>query len=455
MTFLPVSLDMRTTLTLAVLLFLPATVFAQAPVIQRNIDDLVTPYVKSKNFSGTIFVSKSGTTLYEKSFGDAMVEWNVPNTDVTKYHLASVSKPFTATAIMLLEQQKKLSTSDMVSKYLPEFTEGNRISLHHLLSHTSGVVNINDFPEYDLLSVSSVSLDSIVKLFQKKPLLFEPGSKFSYSNSNYNVLAYIIEKVSGMKYGEFLKSNILEPLDMTRTAHHGNPLDIIDHVAFGYMPNGLTGLQRSPYLDWTIKTGNGSLYSTVEDLARFDRSFFTNRLLTEASKAKMFTPNLSDVGYGWYLKPHNQHRRTYITGRSPGFSTYFARYPDEEICVIVLSNLYISSTKEIGESIASIVFQEPYVARSLSGDPLMGNSGRDFAGSYQFGNDFFRPGFKMEITESRGQLACTWGDLIHDNNDDFILRGFWSLVHFERDSHQKITGFTFDGTKAKVLRPGN
>jgi CubicO group peptidase (beta-lactamase class C family) len=443
---------MRTALPLSLAFFLTPCLFAQVKPVQKTIDDYVAPYVASGNFSGTIYVSRSGVVLFEKSYGDAVAEWSVQNTNQTRYHLASVSKPFTASAILLLEQQHQLSTSDPVSNYLPEFTEGNKITLHHLLSHTSGVVNINDFPEYDLLSTTSVSLDSIVKLFERKPLLFEPGSKFSYSNSNYNVLAYIIEKVSGMKYGDFLKKNIFDPLTMTNTAHHGNPGDIIDRAAVGYAARGRRAWQRSPYLDWAIKTGNGSLYSTVEDLGKFERSFFASTLLTETSKAKMFSPNLADVGYGWYLKAHNHRARAYMTGRSPGFSTYFARYPDEQVCVIVLSNLYIPSTKEIGENIASIVFQESHLTRSLTDEPAAGN---DFIGLYQFGEDFFRPGFKFTVTESNGRLSSTWGDFLHDGHDDFVLRNYWSVIHFERDSNHKVTGLTFDGTKASLIRPGN
>jgi hypothetical protein len=114
----------------------------------------------------------------------------------------------------------------------------------------------------------------------------------------------------------------------------------------------------------------------------------------------------------------------------------------------VLSNLYISSTKEIGESIASIIFHEPYVKRILKDEPLSSELAKQVTGSYQFGEDFFRPNFKMDITEDNGKLHCSFGDLVHDTGDEFILRSFWSIIHFERDSSQKITGLLFDGVKA-------
>jgi CubicO group peptidase (beta-lactamase class C family) len=416
--------------------------------LEQAIDDLVTPYVASNNFAGTIYVARFGTGIYQKSFGKAVLEWNVPNSINTKYHLASVSKPFTSASILMLEQLGKLKTTDPVSKYLPDFIQGDKITIHHLLSHTSGIVNINDFPEYDAWSLTTMSLDSIIKSLRKKPLLFAPGTKYSYSNSNYNVLAYIIEKVSGLKYGVFLKENIFDVLKMSNTSHHDSPATIIPNLANGYSPEGRNDFKRSPYLDWTIKTGNGSLYSTAEDLAKFDRILFTDKLLNKTERDKMFTNNLSEVGYGWFLKSHLRRKRTYMTGRSPGFSTYFARYPDEQLCIIVLSNLYLPSTKEIGENAASIIFNEQPIIRHLKDEPLRVENAELLKGTYQFGSDFFNPNFKMEIKETNGQLSCSFGELIRDTDDDFILRRFWSIIHFEKDASQKITGLTFDGVRA-------
>jgi hypothetical protein len=262
-------------------------------------------------------------------------------------------------------------------------------------------------------------------------------------------LALIIEKISGKKYGEFLKENIFDVVKMNNTRHHDNPSTIISNIATGYSPEGRKDFKRSPYLDWTIKTGNGSLYSTVGNLAKFDRILFTDDILNKVEREKMFTPNLSEVGYGWYLKSHLNRKRTYITGRSPGFSTYFARYPDDQVCVIVLSNLYLPSTREIGENVASILFDEPYAKRSLADEHIKADQINQFTGTYQFGPDFFRPNFKFEIKESSsGYLSCSFGELIHDSGDEFILRSFWSVIHFERDSSKKITGLSFDGIKA-------
>lgn len=428
-----------------------AAAHAQPKTLEASIDEYIRPFTVTQNFFGTVYVSKAGEVLYEKSFGKASIETNTNNENNTIYHLASVSKPFTATAILLLEQQGKLTTQDLLSRYIPGFKNGNKITLHHLLTHTSGILNINNLPEYDKWSLTSQSLDSIVGIFSQSPLEFEPGAKYSYSNSNYNVLAYIIEKVSGLPYGEFLKKNIFDVLGMNSTRHHGNAQSVIMNVATGYSPLGREELERAPYLNWSIKTGNGSLYSTVEDLARFERALSTESLLNKSSREKMFTANLSDVGFGWFIRPYLNHDRHYIGGRSPGFSTYFSRYPRDQVCIIVLSNLYIPTTTEIGVSLSSLVFGEPITLRQLNDEPFNTAIGDRYTGQYQMGEDFFRPGMKLGITYKEGRLSCSFGDLIRESKDEFILRSFWSIVKFERNTAGKITGIHFDKSKGQRI----
>ena len=438
---------MRHTLLFIFLLATVLSCYAQAKSLERTLDEFIGTYSASNNFYGTVYLAKEGKVLYEKSFGKASIETNTNNENKTVYHLASVSKPITAAAILLLEQHGKLSTTDLLSKYISDFKDGNKITVHHLLTHTSGILNINNLHDYDQWSLVPQSLDSIIKIFKYSPLQFEPGAKYAYSNSNYNVLAYIIEKISGQPYGEFLRQNIFDVLDMQNTRHHGNAQSVILDAATGYAPLGLSELERAPFLNWSIKTGNGSLYSTVEDLAKFERALYAEVPLSKSSREKMFTPNLSDVGYGWFIRPFLGHDRQYMTGRSPGFSTYFSRFPKDGVCIIVLSNLYIPSTTEIGTGVASILFGEPVAARQFKDDPLSANVARPFVGKYQMGDDFFRPGFKLEITYKEGRLSCSFGDLIHDTQDEFIQRNFWSVIQFERDSGGKVTGLRFDNLK--------
>ncbi|MFI5205791.1 MAG: serine hydrolase domain-containing protein, partial [Candidatus Paceibacterales bacterium] len=320
--------------------------------LSKKIDEYITPYVKTKNFSGAVLVSDHNRVIYKKAFGNLDEELNIPNRIDTKFNIASVSKLFTATGILLLQQKGLLSTRDHVSKFYPSLPYADKITIHQLLTHTSGVPNINNLPGYDSLSVFPQTPESLIQFIKDKPLDFEPGKKYSYSNTNYNLLALIIEKVSGLSYGAFMEKMIFNPLGLKSTGHHNKATDIIPGIAKGYMSDGNFGLEKAPYLDWTAKTGNGSLYTTIEDLYRFRKALDTNILLTDSSRGQLFTNHFENVGYGTFLSPHLNKKRQYINGRSPGVSSYLAEYPDDHLIIIVLSNNYVPLATAIGMDIA-------------------------------------------------------------------------------------------------------
>lgn len=417
----------------------------------QKIDYYIKPYVITNNFSGTVFVAQKGKVIYFKSFGKANLELGINNTNSTVYHLASVSKPFTSTAILLLEQQGKLSTSDKLSMYIPDFTNADKITIHHLLIHSSGIPNINNFREYEILSMLPQTTDSLISFFKFKKSEFEPGSKYAYSNSNYNVLAYIIEKASGMSYGDFLKQNIFKPLGMTLTSHHYQAGDVIENAATGYTDEGALDLKRASYVDWSSKTGNGSLYSTAEDLYRFCKSFSTDKLLTKSSRDKMFTNHISNIGYGWFLRPDKDEKRMYINGRSPGFTAFMTIYPDDDLNIIIMSNLYIPVPTEIGNGIASIIFGRPDTKREFNSDKLSPDQISAAVGKYQFDSTFFRPNSILEVSAKNGRLVTSFGGLTYIKKDSFVLRSFWTDLKFERDINGVITGLDYDGDKAKKI----
>jgi len=250
-------------------------VLAQVPVqggaIAKQVDTYLKPYLDAASFSGAVLLARGGKVLLSKGYGMANYELNIPNTPQTKFHIASLSKTFTAAAILQLQERGLLSVQDPIARFIPDYPRGNEITLHHLLTHTSGIPDINGVPEYDSLSRFAQTPASLIAVFRDRPLLFEPGARYSYSNSNYNLLAFVIEKVSGKTYGEFLQENIFGPAGMTSTGHDGDPATLLTNRATGYVPSGLFDLANAPFLDWSAKTGNGSIYSTVEDLYRWDR----------------------------------------------------------------------------------------------------------------------------------------------------------------------------------------
>lgn len=425
---------------------------AQTIDIEARIDEYIRPYVETKNFNGTVLVSQKGNVIYERSFGYANEEFGILNHSGTVYHIASVSKNFTAAAILILEQKGALKTTDVLTQYIPDYPSGSKITLHHLLTHTSGIPNINDLPEYGSASKTPQTPETLIQIFKSKSLDFEPGSKYKYSNSNYNLLAFIIEKVSGLPYGEFLRKEIVEPAGMKQTAHHARANEIIPSLAVGYQSDGKFGLEKSEYLDWSSKVGNGSLYSTVHDLLSWDKALSGNTILSKASLAKMYTDHKGNTGYGCFVKEHLKRKRYYMNGRSPGFTSYFARYPEEGLCIVVLANNYIPVATQMGMDIAAIVFNEKYEPLRLSAKPVDAETTGKIVGRYQFDKEFYRPNFKMTVTEKDGRVSIDWGELIPTGQFSFIARAFWSDVSFEMDNQGSITYLVYDGHKGKRIK---
>src|SRR6266550_1174504 len=318
--------------------------------IEQKVSAYLQPYLDLNGFSGAILIAKGGRVIFSKGYGMANCELNVPNTPQTKFHLGSVSKTFTAAAIMILQERGKLNVHDPLSKYIPDYPNGDRITIHHLLTNTSGIPNVNNFPEYVTQSKFSHTPADLVEMFKQKPLDFEPGTRgYIESNSNYNLLAYIIEKLSRQKYGEFLKQRIFDPLGLRETGHDGNPVAVISNKASGYTPAGLTEVENVPYMDWSIKTGNGSIYSTVEDLYRWDRALYTEKILKKSSLETMFKEK-----YGWFVSEQFKRKLIRYGGRSPGFNSDFQRFINDDVCVVVLSNNYSATANPIANDLAAM-----------------------------------------------------------------------------------------------------
>src|SRR5215471_3370554 len=268
--------------------------------IAARIRAYLAPFAATGNLSGTILVARGGQVLFEQSYGMANYEWQIPNSAKTRFHIASVSKPFTAAAILQLQEQGRLQVSDPISRYLPDFPQGDRITLANLLTHTSGIPDINDLEDYDTFARSPHTLDQLIAKFAGLPLEFQPGSKASYSNSNYNLLAKVIEKVSGQSYAEYLAAHIFAPCGMHDTGHDGDAARVISSSASGYEPFEVSGYNKAPYLDWSNKTGSGSLYSTAGDLLRFDRALNAGKVLSDSTRKKYYVAG-DENRYGWYF----------------------------------------------------------------------------------------------------------------------------------------------------------
>jgi CubicO group peptidase (beta-lactamase class C family) len=422
------------------------------PGLSEKVDAYLQPFVDAGGFSGSVLMAKGGQILVNKGYGLASQEFNVPATPRTKFQIASLSKSFTAAAVMILQERGKLGVRDPLARFIPDYPAGDKITLHHLLTHTSGVPNVNDFPEYDRESRFPHTLTEIIALFKDKPLRFEPGARYEYSNSNYSLLAFVIEKASGLGYGDFLEKSIFEPLGMKDTAHRAKDSLIIPDLATGYLPSGAWGVERAPYLDWTIKTGNGSLYSTVEDLYKWDRALAGGKILSRDSLAQMFKDHINGTGYGWFVGKRSGKSAVRFNGRSPGYTSYLERYPDDDACIVILSNNYAPVPHVAIDGLRAILFGESYMTLVMDKEFKPDQASmKTFEGRYRFGQDFYRPSAEVEVRMEDGDLAIAWSEsyisaLRPLARAAFLDRVFWATILFQTDATGKVTGFIWRDT---------
>jgi CubicO group peptidase (beta-lactamase class C family) len=408
--------------------------------LDARADAYLKPYVDGGNFSGAILLARDGKPLVSRAYGMANWELGVANTPQTRFHIASVSKPFTAAAILLLEAQGRLHVSDPVARWIPDFPRGQGTTLLHLLTHTSGIADINGAPLYAAESVKPHTPLDLVGLIRGLEPAAAPGERYAYSNSNYNILAYVIELASGRAYGEFLRDAIFAPLGMADTGHDGNAQALIAGRAAGYVPEGLKGFGNAPWLDWSIKTGNGSLYSTTADLLKFDQALYGDRLLPKGSIDRILGAGQGNV-FGWFVNDRLGHRCMAANGRSPGFVATLQRYIDEKITVIVLANTYSTAAQSpIAADLAALALgQKVATPPDLVPIPMEEPVLAAFDGTYAGGDDFFFPGTTLTVTHRAGYLMMHWSTqadstLVPVAQNEFIDRSFWARVRFTRDA---------------------
>lgn len=453
--------SMRVALALAVagisVSVTPAAVLAaQAETLDQKIATYVAPLVQTNNFAGVILVAQQGEIRFAQGFGYANFEQRVRTMPDTRFQIASLSKPFTSAAIMLLAQRGALDLNAPLFKALPGYPNGDKLTIHYLLSHRSGIPNINDFPEYEQIQLQPHSTAQLVSYFKDKPLEFAPGTKYDYSNSNYNLLAHIIERVSGESYGEFISREILDPLGLRETGHRARMSDIIVGLADGYAPEGPLGLQRGQYLDWTVKTGNGSLYSTAGDLIRAVRGLHGDRLLNAKSRSALFTEHSPNVGYGWFLTEANGKEIHHVNGRSPGWAAQLDHYVNEDVTVVVLSNTYNSVTTPVARGVGALFFGLPAKPMpAIRPGPLTSAEVARLIGTYEFGPDYYIPNSAVIITGSGGHIQAEYpsgypaSPYVQISPTNFIVRPFWMPAEFVIGADGKAAELVLDGFRGK------
>lgn len=346
------------------------TLLAQDKVAE--IQEVLTLAHKYRQFNGTALVAQDGKVLYKGAYGMANIEWAIPNTTDTKFRLGSITKQFTATLIMQLVEHGKIKLDAKIIDYLPDYRKdtGQKVTIHHLLTHTSGIPSYTGLPNFfNEVSRDPYKPDEFVKKFASGDLEFEPGSKFAYNNSGYFLLGAIIEKVTGKTYEQALRENILDPVGMKNTGYDLHR-PILPKRASGYdkRPDGYA---NAPYLDMSLPYAAGSMYSTVEDLLLWDQALYTEKVLSAKSKELMYKPFLENYAYGWSVedasfKQNGQPVPTISHGGGiNGFATIIARFPKEKYLIVLLDNTG-QSMDPLAEKVAKILHAQPYELPKMS-----------------------------------------------------------------------------------------
>ncbi|MDR7209824.1 serine hydrolase [Flavobacterium piscis] len=348
-------------------LFTP-TLTAQDNATQ--IDQLLSKYNEYGQFNGSALVSEHGKIIFKKGYGSANIEWDVPNQPDTKFRLGSISKQFTSLLIVKLAEKGKLKLNVPITTYLPDYPKvnGDKITIHNLLTHTSGIPNYTSFPHFFKdQSRNPYSPEEFVKTFSNLPLEFTPGEKFNYSNSGYFLLGYIIEKISGKSYEQYLQETILTPLKMVNTGYDHSDV-ILKNRAAGYEKRG-GKISNASYIDMSIPYAAGSLYSTVEDLYLWDQALYTNQLLSAKSMDLLFKRYIkagSDFyGYGWSIEEVSNGDKAKLGiiehgGGINGFNTIISRVPADKNLIVLLNNTGGTVLNEINDAIRAILYGQPF-----------------------------------------------------------------------------------------------
>lgn len=330
--------------------------YSQAP-LKEKLRQYMDAEARINDFAGTVLITRNDTVLFKKAYGYADLEWNVKNTIDTKFSLASVTKQFTAAAILQLAENDKLTLDDKLSKYYPFIPNGDEISIEMLLAHNSGISNEND---EIFSSNTSFAPDSIVNLILEKPFLFKPGTQASYSNEGYYILATIIEKASGKSYASYLKEFIFDKAKMKNSGVSSND-SIFPKMSRAYYKKDEILIQN-PSPNWNYNIGMDGVYSTVEDLYLWNKHLFdSTTILSEKSKKLMFAPfKDSEFGFGVMINPFYNHGHNLVAhdGGYYGVQTSFNKFTDDNVFVTMLSNNG-SPSYLLAYGLSAIVFGKP------------------------------------------------------------------------------------------------
>ncbi len=422
-----------------------------------DLDDRINEYLSAcenvLHFNGAVLVKHQGQVLVSRGMGMANFEHEVPNTPQTKFRIGSITKSFTALLTLQQVQASKLSLDDPINKYLIDPPAAwEPITVHHLLSHTSGIVNFTNSLEY--LARRSVlgKPDKVVGMFRDKPLRFTPGERFEYSNSAYLLLGQILEEVSGKGYAELMHEQVFEPFAM-RDSGYDLSTALIPHRAQGYT-RANDVVHNAVFVDMRGVFAAGALFSTVEDLAKYDAGLTAGKLLSAELYEKLYTPVKNDYAYGWVIEPHEGGRYIWHNGGIDGFSANLTRCPEHKTCVVVLSNFDDGQPDRIGRELMSLLFGEEYrLPRVREVTKINTAVYESLVGRYQLS-----PAMILTITRDGDHLYAQLTrqprlEVFPESESEFFYKAVDAQLAFAKDSAGKTTHITlYQGGRKLILK---
>ena len=437
-------------LLLAICIFVSAS--SAQPACQASekgltlqIDALLQKVYKADEPGASVLVKKQGQVLFRKGYGLADMELGIPVEPDMVFRLGSITKQFTAVAILMLAEQGKLSLQDDITKFLPDYpTQGKAITVEHLLTHTSGIKSYTDLPEWLPLMRKDMTLKEIIDLFKDKPMEFLPGERWKYCNSGYILLGAIIEKVSSETYEAFLQKYIFDPLGM-KHSYYGSTSRIIPRRIPGYS-KGKTGFENATYISMTQPYAAGSLLSSVDDLAIWNEALLSGKLIKRETLEKAFTPNkLKDgtttgYGYGWFISNYEGHRIIEHGGGIMGFTTYALLLPEDQAFVVLLTNSAVEgrAPEPFAFRITALTLEKPYkepVAITLEEKaiiPLVGV----YVNAQNEERYISRDGNKLFSQRAGGSKY----EIFPASPTEFFFKDSFALIEFIKNEKGEVTG---------------
>jgi len=430
------------------LIALPTCGLAQEADLAAYADKLLTDAYPATEPGAAVLVVKDGKTVLRKGYGLANLELGVPIQPDMVFEIGSVTKQFTAASILMLAERGLLSVDDEITKHLPDYpTHGQKITIDHLLTHTSGIPSYTGMPEWIGKVREDLKVEQLIAMFKDKPLEFAPGERWAYNNSAYVLLGAVIEKVSGKTYEDFVEQEIFKPLGMTRSSY-GRNTEVVPGRVEGY-DEGKDGYTRARYLSMTQPYAAGSLLSTVDDLARWSDALWAGKVIKPESLKRMLTPAKLSSGrstrYAYGLGVGEYAGKTLVEhgGGIFGFVSDTLRVPDEGIFVAILSNNADSNPQPeaLAFRIAAKALGQPIESRqTLKLDPKALD---EYVGVYRFSErvtrTISRDGHRLFSQRNGGEKF----EILAIGEDHFLYEGGANEILFRRDAQGKIAGADF------------